>query len=194
MASLPQSIRSLGVKTVSIIHAQGTDDERTVETEAHIQPRTGFFAVDTPIYEGDIVEINDPRGGTTRRVAAEVEVYDIGPVDMHHTEITWATGSLSTRATVRDRRAARAVETMALATSTAARSTLGNDSAPTSERIRANRRCSADSGAVRSLLKEGAFTSITRCRQTHSRSERDSEDSPANRKAKAASSSFVWPA
>lgn len=96
MPPLPRSIRSLGVKTVSILYSSDRGDETTLETEAHIQPGIGLFAVETPIYEGDIVEIPDPRGGTTRRIVAEVEIYDVGSVEMQHTEVTWAPRSAST--------------------------------------------------------------------------------------------------
>lgn len=78
-----------GTKEVVIIHAEGTDDEAKTTVEAMIQSKSGFFEVTTPIYEGDIVEIPDPRGGTDRRLAAEVKVKDFGPKNMQHTQVIW---------------------------------------------------------------------------------------------------------
>jgi uncharacterized protein (TIGR02391 family) len=82
-------LRRFGTKSVTIIRDEGTADETRAMVEAHTQPQAGYFAVDTPIYEGDIVEFEDPRGGTVRKVAAEVNVYDMGSGDMRHTEVKW---------------------------------------------------------------------------------------------------------
>ncbi|MGF1617584.1 MAG: TIGR02391 family protein [Acidimicrobiia bacterium] len=89
MSQLPPSMRRLGVKEVVVIREEASDAEVRFEVEAHIQPETGFFPVDTPIYEGDIVEFPDTRGGTTRKTAAGVKVYDVGSPSMHHTEVEW---------------------------------------------------------------------------------------------------------
>lgn len=89
MSQLPPGMRHLGVKQVVVVRDGGTDAETRFEVEAHIQPETGFFPVDTPIYEGDIVEFPDPRGGTTRKTAAAVEVYDVGSPSVQHTEVKW---------------------------------------------------------------------------------------------------------
>ena len=60
-------MRRLGVKNVTVIHANGTEDESRFEVEAHVQPESGFFPVDTPIYEGDVVEfIAQPMGEIPR--------------------------------------------------------------------------------------------------------------------------------
>lgn len=76
-------------KRVEIIHCEGTRDERRLTVEAHIQPEAGFFAVETPVYEGDVVEIPDPRGGTDRRSVAAVKVNDFGSESMRHIEAVW---------------------------------------------------------------------------------------------------------
>ncbi len=76
--------------SVTVIHAEGTEDETRVEVRAHIQPETGFFDVDAPVYEGDVVVVADPRGGLDRRLAETVKVYNIGRAHMRHTEVTWA--------------------------------------------------------------------------------------------------------
>lgn len=87
---MSQMFRSFPTQMVTIIHAEGTDDERRFEVEAHIQPKSGFFKVDVPIYEGDIVEIQDPRGGIDRRLAGPVDIYSSAPANMQHTQVTWA--------------------------------------------------------------------------------------------------------
>lgn len=59
--------------------------------EAHVQAEKGFFDVDTPIFEGDVVEVADPRRpeGVERRLAAKVKVNNFGPADMQHISVTW---------------------------------------------------------------------------------------------------------
>jgi uncharacterized protein (TIGR02391 family) len=79
-----------GTELVTIIHAEGTDEERRVQVQAHIQPETGFFDVDALVYDGDIVVVTDPRGGLDRRVAGTVKVFNVGPIRMRHTEVSWA--------------------------------------------------------------------------------------------------------
>lgn len=86
---LPPQISRLGKKTVQIVRNEGTEHEERFSAEAHVQPKSGLFGVDTPVYEGDVVEYEDPRGGTTRVVAADVEVFDVGPSQMRHTKVTW---------------------------------------------------------------------------------------------------------
>ena len=89
---MPRSSGSFGrfeKKKVTVIRNEGTDSEARFEVEAHIQPKKGFFAVEAPIYEGDVVEMPDPRGGLERRVARIVEVFDSAPKSMQHTEVTW---------------------------------------------------------------------------------------------------------
>jgi len=80
---------SMSSKRVEIVHCEGTRDERRLTVEAHIQPEADFFAVDTPVYEGDVVEIPDPRGGTDRRSVAAVKVNDFGSESMRHIEAVW---------------------------------------------------------------------------------------------------------
>lgn len=79
---------TFGTQQVVIIHNEGTEDETRTEAQAHIQARQGFFEVETRIYEGDIVEMDDPRGGRERRLAAEVLVHNV-PGGMAHTSVVW---------------------------------------------------------------------------------------------------------
>lgn len=92
MTPLPSHFRNFGVTNVTVIHNAGTEDEERFEAEAHIQAKTGFFAVDTPIYEGDVVEFSDPRGGLAQKVAESVDVNNpTGPAfrGMEHIHVTW---------------------------------------------------------------------------------------------------------
>jgi uncharacterized protein (TIGR02391 family) len=89
---------------VLIIHNEGGQDESRIEVDAHIQPQAGFFDVETPIYQGDVVELDDPRGdgGRERRLAAEVNVYSRAMAgSMAHIEVTWGNAPAVRRAAVR---------------------------------------------------------------------------------------------
>lgn len=101
MTPLPPGIRRAGIKKVVIVRHEGTESEERHEVEAHIQPKSGFFDMETPIYEGDLVLIPDPRGGTDRRVAASVEIHDYGPKMMRHTQVTWGRAPAPRAAPVR---------------------------------------------------------------------------------------------
>lgn len=43
--------------------------------KAVVTPDTLYFDVTAPVYEGDIVEIPDPRGGTLRKTVRKVEIF-----------------------------------------------------------------------------------------------------------------------
>lgn len=76
MTDEPPIFRTLGHETVQVIQAEGTAKEQRFSVEAHIQPEVGFVAVNTPIFEGDIVEIKDPRGDIERRCVSEVKIFE----------------------------------------------------------------------------------------------------------------------
>jgi len=99
--ALPSIARRHGTKKVVIIRHEGTEDEARTEVEAMIQAESGFFDVTTPIYEGDVVEIPDPRGGIDRRLAAEVHVNDYGSKELHHTQVKWGKAPAARTAPVR---------------------------------------------------------------------------------------------
>ncbi|MBD3781848.1 MAG: TIGR02391 family protein [Micrococcales bacterium] len=94
MTPLPSHFQAFGITKVTVVHNPGSADEERFETEAHIQAKTAFFAVDTPIYEGDVVEFPDPRGGIARKVAASVDVNNPTGSSfrgMEHIHVTWGT-------------------------------------------------------------------------------------------------------
>jgi len=92
MAFLRQ-MRALGVQRVVVIHNEGQPDERRTEIEAHVQPKKGFFEVDAPVYEGDVVQLPDPRGGVDRRHVNQVEWYKTGRPLLDHIEVTWGSAA-----------------------------------------------------------------------------------------------------
>lgn len=89
--TLPRFFSGFDTKEVVVVHNEGTDSEERHELEAHVQPDQAFFAVNAPIYEGDVLEIPDPRGDSLRRVAHKVKIWDQGTSDdMNHIEVTLA--------------------------------------------------------------------------------------------------------
>lgn len=104
MAPLPSHFRDLGITSVTVIHNADAEDEKRFEVEAHIQAKAAFFAVDTPIYEGDLVEYPDPRGGLARKVAASVDVNNPAGASfrgMEHIHVTWGAAPPARVASVR---------------------------------------------------------------------------------------------
>lgn len=90
---LPDIIRRSGTRMVTLICEPGPSEHRS-EVEAAILNDQGidkaYVATETPVYEGDIIEFPDPRGGTMRYFAEKVVVNDLpnGPfADMAHTEV-----------------------------------------------------------------------------------------------------------
>lgn len=61
---------------VTIIRNPGTEGEERLPARAIIQSKSGIFDVDTPIYEGDIVELDDPRGGVRHLKVDELRISD----------------------------------------------------------------------------------------------------------------------
>jgi hypothetical protein len=79
---------------VEFVHAPGTPGESRVSSRGIIQGNSGQFNVDTPIYEGDLVELPDPRGGTRSLYVAHVKVNDVGGgpgafAGMSHINVKW---------------------------------------------------------------------------------------------------------
>ncbi|KQY77545.1 hypothetical protein ASD13_02375 [Microbacterium sp. Root1433D1] len=84
---------TFGTKDVTV--TPGTErPERPVATyPAVITAKSAQFNVDTPIYEGDGLEWDDPRGGRMRRFAAQVDVNDAGgaAASLAHVRVELAT-------------------------------------------------------------------------------------------------------
>lgn len=100
---LPDPIRRAGLTKVTITNYPGTAEESQHDVEAQLQAASGFFAIETPIYEGDIIEVPDPRGGTTRHLAAEVKINRAPDwfADHGFTEVVWGTAPMPRVAPIR---------------------------------------------------------------------------------------------
>ena len=73
MAPLPDLIRRAGLTRVVIIKNYGTDDETRMEVEAQLlHSDKAYFDLADPLFEGDHVEMPDPRGGSVVKLAANV--------------------------------------------------------------------------------------------------------------------------
>jgi uncharacterized protein (TIGR02391 family) len=98
MAGFLAGYRQMGTQIVVIIQNESTQDEKRFEAECFVQADKGTFELETPIYEGDIVEMDDPRGGRQRRFAREVKQYTRMP---QRTRVTWGSAAPARTAPVR---------------------------------------------------------------------------------------------
>ncbi len=94
-------IDSLGGEQVEVIKNEGAEDEQRLKVKAVIQPDQGFFPVDTAVFEGDVVECADPRGGTRRLSVGEVKINRIGQAAVDHLAVEWRKTSPVRAAAVR---------------------------------------------------------------------------------------------
>lgn len=109
MTPLPDLIRRAGMTPVVIVKNLGTDDEERLDTEAQLlNSNEAYFAIEDPLYEGDHVEIPDPRGGITVKVVSELEQNPI-PASMAsafdgssgYTKVAWGKKQPARQAPVR---------------------------------------------------------------------------------------------
>lgn len=75
---IAQMARSFGTQTVVVVHNAGQDDEERHQLESQVQGSKAFFDVDAPVYEGDSLELIDPRGGTRTVHITEVKINQAG--------------------------------------------------------------------------------------------------------------------
>lgn len=97
-----ETLRSLpGTQEVTIIHNEGKPDEERTTALCNVQTKKGFFEVNVQIFEGDVVELPDPRGGLRRLNVQEVEIVDGGRTsDMSHIAAVWGSAPQIRRAAV----------------------------------------------------------------------------------------------
>lgn len=109
MTPLPKLIRDAGLTSVTIIKNYGTADEERLPSEAQLlNSDEAYFAIEAPLYEGDHVEMPDPRGTSVTKMAAEVVQHPI-PANMAHsfggssgyTKVTWGRVETPRQAPVR---------------------------------------------------------------------------------------------
>ncbi len=72
-----------------MVKRPGKADEKRLKLEGVVQPKKGFFDVKTPIEEGDVVEVPDPRGGTRALPVKRVEIFEVGKAGLDHIEVEW---------------------------------------------------------------------------------------------------------
>ncbi|MGP4969065.1 hypothetical protein [Glutamicibacter ardleyensis] len=87
---------NFGTEMVTVIHQSDQGTEERTELEAQVQSKAAFFDVDVPVYEGDRLEIPDPRGGVQRVYITDVEVNRAGGLmraDMSHIKATFSTSA-----------------------------------------------------------------------------------------------------
>ncbi|MBS6274775.1 MAG: TIGR02391 family protein [Actinomycetaceae bacterium] len=90
MAGNPPMFRTFGHEPVTIVHAAGTEDERRFEVEAYVNADYVAVTLGTPVYEGDIIEHDDHRGGKERLVVLEVRQHQPPSRYMQYTEIRYS--------------------------------------------------------------------------------------------------------
>lgn len=74
-------------RPVTLIKKAGESDEQRQTVECSVHQEHGLFPVTTPVSEGDVVELPDPRGGTRRLQVASIKIHDHGVLD--HLEVKW---------------------------------------------------------------------------------------------------------
>ena len=78
-------------QVVRILRGAGTPEEVSTEVWAHVQETSGYFDPDTLIEPGDVVELDDPAGGSRRRLlAGAVDQHRTGARYLHHVKVRWA--------------------------------------------------------------------------------------------------------
>lgn len=95
--------------SVTIIKNHGTDDEERVEVEAQLlNSNKAYFAMEDPLFEGDHVEMPDPRGGLVVKLAQTVVQHSMPPEmasafggSNGYTEVHWGQAEAPRQAPVR---------------------------------------------------------------------------------------------
>lgn len=80
---------------VVIVRDGGGPTERRTNTRGIIQADSGIFDLDTLVYEGDVVELDDPRGGKREHYVKAVKISDANGAaafaGMSHITAVWGT-------------------------------------------------------------------------------------------------------
>ncbi len=92
-------MRMPGARRVTIIKNFGSGNEKRIPAMANIQPERGFFDVHDGIQEGDVVEVDDPRGGVRHLTVGEVKIWDQG-TSLDHIEVRWGQPTEKRRAAI----------------------------------------------------------------------------------------------
>lgn len=74
--------------SVTLIKKFGGPDESRQTVECSVQGKKGYFSATTPVYEGDVIEVPDPRGGLRHLHVGTVVVNAVGS-SIDHIEAIW---------------------------------------------------------------------------------------------------------
>ena len=66
----------MNVQDVQVVRAPGTPQEARTETRAGVQTNKIYFEITSPVYSGDHIETDDPRGGTRTLEVKSVKLFD----------------------------------------------------------------------------------------------------------------------
>ena len=61
-------------QAVVVVRSPGTADEERVDTRAIVTPEMITFEVTEKVYEGDLIEVADPRGGVIRHRVKKIDI------------------------------------------------------------------------------------------------------------------------
>ena len=84
-----------------LVKRPGLPDETRQSLEGIVQPEKGFFDLDAPVEEGDVVEVPDPRRGTRTYSIKRVEIFEVGRAGLDHIEVEWGVAPQVREAAVR---------------------------------------------------------------------------------------------
>ncbi|MGO1735624.1 MAG: hypothetical protein ACTHZ9_04785 [Leucobacter sp.] len=82
--------RTFGTKRVNVTPGAEAPGRNVEVFDGLVQPKSVDFNVDTPIYVGDQLTWDDPRGGQQHVYATHVDVLDAGSRNMRHISVKWA--------------------------------------------------------------------------------------------------------
>ncbi|WP_187326182.1 TIGR02391 family protein [Micrococcus luteus] len=109
MTPLPSLMQRAGLTPVTIIKNRGSANEERIEVQAQLQNSSlAMFAIEDPLFEGDHVEMPDPRGGQMVKVVRKLVQHPM-PANMArafggsngYAEVTWGESAAVRQAPVR---------------------------------------------------------------------------------------------
>lgn len=85
--------RDFGTQQVTVIHQKEDGGEERHALEAQVQAKKAFFDIDSPVYEDDQMELDDPRGGIRAVWITDLKLNQAGgqlPSYMSHIAATFS--------------------------------------------------------------------------------------------------------
>jgi hypothetical protein len=97
MTFIQQFGHAFGTKRVTITPGSENPERQVAVFDALVQPKSIDFEVDVPVYEGDHLQWEDPRGGTRSTFATDVEVFDAGSRSLRHISVKYGAKAATPR-------------------------------------------------------------------------------------------------